>query len=125
VFQGRFRAVVVESGQWVLECSLYLHLNPVAVRAMALSKRQKRAEARGLLRASAAAQTRRLESLRSYAWSSFRAYAGYGPALDWLHREEILRRAGGSAAYRRLAEEKAGRGLEESFWAQLKWGGAG
>ena len=31
VFHGRFKAVVVESGKWVLEGSLYLHLNPVAV----------------------------------------------------------------------------------------------
>ena len=40
VFQGRFKAVVVEGGDWVLQCSLYLHLNPVAVAALSLSKQE-------------------------------------------------------------------------------------
>ena len=31
VFQGRFKGVLVEHGAWVVEASLYLHLNPVAV----------------------------------------------------------------------------------------------
>jgi hypothetical protein len=51
VFQGRFKAVVVESGQWVLECSLYIHLNPVALSALVLSRQRKRAEARELFQA--------------------------------------------------------------------------
>jgi hypothetical protein len=122
VFQGRFKSVVVESGQWVLECSLYLHLNPVAVAALALSKKQKRAEALGQCRAAESVRAQRLERLRSYPWSSFGPYAGYSPAPEWLRRDEVLRRAGGAAKYRQLAEERAGRGLEESFWSQLKWG---
>ena len=122
VFQGRFKAVVVESGQWVLECSLYLHLNPVAVAALALSKSQKRAERRGLRQAPAPTRLRRLEVLRVYPWSSFRALAGYGGAPPWLFREELLRRAGGEAGYRRLAEERAGGGLAESLWSSVKWG---
>jgi hypothetical protein len=63
-----------------------------------------------------------LEILRAYPWSSFRAYAGYGPAAPWLCREELLDRAGGAQAYRRLAEEQAGRGLAEPLVSQLKWG---
>jgi len=122
VFQGRFKAVVVESGQWVLECSLYVHLNPVALGALALSKPQKRAEAHGFTQAPASVRARRLEVLRAYPWSSFRAYAGYGPAPEWLCTKELLVRAGGMAGYRRLAEQRAGRGLEESLWSQLKWG---
>lgn len=122
VFQGRFKAVVVESGQWVLECSLYLHLNPVALSALALSKRQERAEANGFAQAAESVRARRLEVLRAYPWSSFRAYAGYAPAPEWLCTGDLLGRAGGAAGYRRLAEQRAGRGLEESLWSQLKWG---
>ena len=122
VFQGRFKAVVVESGEWVLACSLYIHLNPVAVGSLALSKNQKRAEAHGLVQAPESLCAERLERLRNYPWSSFRAYAGYGPAAEWLSREEVLGRAGGAAGYRHLAEEKARRGLDESLWSQLKWG---
>ncbi len=35
---------------------------------------------------------------------------------------ELSSRAGGAAGYRRLVEERVGRGLQESFWSQLKWG---
>jgi len=122
LFQGRFKAVVIESGQWVLECSLYLHLNPVAVAALALSKEQKRAEAQGVGRAPESVRAERVERLRSYRWSSFRASAGYGLSPEWLRTEELLRRSGGQKGYRRLAEAKAGRGLNESLWSQVKWG---
>ena len=122
IFQGRFKSVVIESGQWVLECSLYLHLNPVAVSALALNKKQKRAEGRGFVRAPEAVRARRLEMLRRYPWSSFGAYAGYGTPPGWLYRDELLQRAGGVAQYRRLAEQRASAGGEESFWSRLKWG---
>jgi hypothetical protein len=69
-----------------------------------------------------AVRAKRLEVLRSYRWSSFRALAGYSRGPQWLCREELLGRAGGEAGYRRLAEERAGRGLEESLWSSLKWG---
>ncbi len=122
VFEGRFKAVVIESGEWVLACSLYLHLNPVAVTGLGLSKREKLAESRGERRAPAAVLAKRLERLRNYPWSSFGAYAGYGAGPAWLSREEVLARAGGPKGYRKLAEEKVGRGLEESLWSQLRWG---
>jgi putative transposase len=122
VFQGRYKAIVVEPGQWVLECSLHLHLNPVAVEALAQSKKHKRAQARGFPQALRAVRAQRLERLRNYGWSSFRAYAGYEPGTAWLVRDELLKRAGGGAGYRRLAEERVGRGFQETCWSQLKWG---
>jgi REP element-mobilizing transposase RayT len=122
VFQGRFKSVVVESGQWVLECSLYIHLNPVAISVLELSKAKKKAERRGLTVAPVAVRAKRLEVLRSCPWSSFRALAGYSRGPQWLCREELLGRAGGEGGYRRLAEERAGRGLEQSLWSWLKWG---
>jgi len=122
VFQGRFKAVVVEPGEWVLACSLHIHLTPVAVASLAQSKKPRRAGAGGVVRAAESSRAERLEKLRSYPWSSYRAYAGYGPAAEWLNRQEVLGRAGGAAGYRRLAEGKAGRGLDESLWPKLKWG---
>jgi hypothetical protein len=114
--------VVVESGEWVLACSLYLHLNPVAVAGLGLSKREKLAESRGVRVAPAGVLAKRLERLRSYPWSSFRAYAGYDSGPQWLSCQELLARAGGTKGYRKLAEEKVGRGLEESLWSNLRWG---
>jgi REP element-mobilizing transposase RayT len=122
VFQGRFKAVVVESGEWVLACSLYIDLNPVAVAELNLTKEQKRAEAQGRQRASEGVRARRLERLRRYPWSSFRGHSGYGAPVRWLSQEEVLGRAGGAERYRKLAETKAGQNLEEGFWSQLRWG---
>ena len=39
----------------------------------------------------------RLTVLRAYRWSSYRAYAGYQAAPDWLRMDEILGRAGGNS----------------------------
>jgi REP element-mobilizing transposase RayT len=64
VFQGRFKSVVVESGQWVLECSLYIHLNPVAISGLELSKAKKKAERRGLTVAPVAVRAKRLQGSR-------------------------------------------------------------
>jgi len=37
----------VEEGRWLLELSLYLHLNPVAVKRLGLDKDAKATESRG------------------------------------------------------------------------------
>jgi len=122
VFQGRFKAVLVEAGPWVLACSLYLHLNPVAIQALELAKSQKAGEAKGWRKADGAMLAKRLERLRGYRWSSYGAYAGYGAAPAWLSTEELWRRAGGRAGYRKLTEERLCQGEAESLWRRLKWG---
>lgn len=122
VFQGRFKAVVIESGKWVLACSLYVHLNPAAIAGLGLSKDQKQAEGRGLRVPQDLVVQKRLEKLRRYPWSSFGAYAGYGSGPEWLSTDELLARAGSREGYRKMAEDKVAGGLEEPFWAQLRWG---
>jgi len=42
LFQGRFKSVPVQDGQWVLERSTYVHLNPVRIQALGLDKRRLR-----------------------------------------------------------------------------------
>ena len=42
LFQGRFKAVVVEWERWGLELSRYVHLNPVRVRRLGLDKTARR-----------------------------------------------------------------------------------
>lgn len=123
VFQGRFKSVLVEAGGWIVEISLYLHLNPVAVQALGWSKREKAAERRGLKKAPSATVAReRLDTLRAYLWSSYPVYAGYAAAPDWLQTSETWRRAGGRERYRKLAEARVRGGWGESLWSQLKWG---
>jgi putative transposase len=93
LFQGRFKSVPIEAGQWAYETSLYLHMNPVMLQAYGLNKRQRKGEARGYREPTPEEVAARLEKLRNYRWSSYRAYAGYVGKPDWLVTEELLKRA--------------------------------
>lgn len=92
LFQGRFRSVLVEQADtWLLELSLYIHLNPVRLKALGLDKNQKKVEAKGLLRPSSSQILERMKILRAYHWSSFGFYTGQEPVIPiWLDRTEIM-----------------------------------
>jgi putative transposase len=123
VFQGRFKGILVEGGCWVLELSRYIHFNPVAVMALGLGKKEKKAESLGAIRPPASVVRARLETLRSFRWSSYRAYAGYDTPPSWLFMGEVLGRvSGGRDGYRREAESRLRQGNEEALWSNLKWG---
>ena len=64
LFQGRYKAILVERDEYAKELSRYIHLNPV---------RAKIAETPG-----------------EYLWSSFGYYAGKKASPEWLHRDFIL-----------------------------------
>lgn len=124
LMQGRFKAIVLESASWGLDLSVYVHLNPVRVAGLGLSKPGRKAEAAGVAAPpSREMVARRLEVLRSYVWSSYRAYAGYAKAPEWLERKTLMQRAGnGEASYRKLAEGRLKEGEAESPWGELKAG---
>mgnify|MGYP001574395827 CR=1 FL=1 len=123
VFQGRFKAVVVEDGVWGLELSDYVHLNPVRIRVLGQGQSVRAAERAGLSAPPTVEEVkRRLNRLRTYRWSSYRAYAGYGGKPAWLDSETLLARAGGTARYRQGVENRIRQGVEESPWERVKWG---
>jgi len=124
LMQGRFKAILVEQTAWALELSVYVHLNPVRVAGLGLAKSQRKAEAAGRqLPPARALVTQRLAALRTYRWSSFRAYAGYATAPDWLTCRPLVQRAGGHTGdYRALVENRLKQGGIEAPWAQLKSG---
>ena len=93
LMQGRFKSIPVEDAGWAYELSLYVHLNPVMRRGLGLDKIGKRVEAQALRTPTADEVGRRLQELREYRWSSYRAYAGYAQAPKWLTRSEVLDRA--------------------------------
>jgi REP element-mobilizing transposase RayT len=64
LFQGRYRAILVEKGAYALELSRYIHLNPV------------RAEL--------------VEEPFAYAWSSYSAFIREKDAWKWLCRDWLL-----------------------------------
>ena len=94
LFQGRYKGLLVEQGEYVLELSRYLHLNPVRGRVLGVGS-----------------PAERRERLRSYRWSSYRGYAGLGRQWPWVNEDLVWGEFGGGRGrqrrvrYRRFVEE--------------------
>ena len=96
VFQGRFKAILVEKDSYLLELARYVVLNPL--------------------------RARMIRQLDQWPWSSYPATCGRVAKPDWLQTDFILsqfsaRRARAIAKYRTFVHE--GKGLP-SVWEQLQ-----
>jgi putative transposase len=129
VFAGRFKAVVIQAEQGVVEVARYVHLNPVRIGGLGLGKdEQRRAKVLGCPDPGAALITRRLGVLRDYRWSSWRVYGGAEPTPDWLETGLVGQGCGGRSraerreALRAYTERPVRQGVLESPWTQLVGG---
>jgi putative transposase len=96
VFQGRYKAILVQKEAYLLELSRYVVRNPV--------------------------RARMVREVHNWAWSSYRATAGMTRAPDWLETDWILaafaeRLQDARSAYRRFVAEAGDR---RSPWEELK-----
>lgn len=122
LFQGRFKGVLVDPDEsWLLELSLYVHLNPVRVKRLGLDKRSKDLEAKGWNTPSSQIVAKRLQSLRAFRWSSYPYYAGYKRTIpEWLDTSVLRGMAPSAAAYRKLVETRLLNGQDEGFLSRMK-----
>ncbi len=126
LFQGRFKSVIVSREEWALALSRYVHLNPVRVGSLGLSKQEQRRIRKGLSEAPTATRVnQRIAALRRYRWSSYGAYIGLAKRPEWLECDGILGLGGGKRGqqrecYRDYVEAAVREGLEKSPWEQLK-----
>ncbi len=84
LFQGRYRGILVDKDNYLLELSRYIHLNPVRARMV-----------------------RRPEA---YRWSSYGSYLSPRSTPEWLRREDVLGQmdnnlSKGRRKYRQFVEE--------------------
>lgn len=91
LFQGRYKAILVEADSYAAELSRYIHLNPIRV---------------GLA-----------EKPEDYPWSSYRSYIGQSTPAEWLKTEFILSYFGqpgpqAGIRCRQFVEELQGRGYD-------------
>ena len=96
VFQGRYKAILVEKESYLLELSRYVVLNPVRAKGM----------------------VRRVDD---WSWSSYGARVGEVSKPDWLTVDWLLAQFGGSLKEARLAYQEfveAGVG-GSSIWSEL------
>jgi putative transposase len=126
LLQARYKAIVVEPERWGLELSRYVHLNPIRVKGFDLDKPTQRRNRVGVGRELGAEEWKaRIDYLRSYRWSSYRAYTGLEATPSWLTCGEILKgmgvgREAQQKAYREYVESAAREGLEQIPWDQLQ-----
>jgi putative transposase len=96
VFQGRYKAIIVQKEAYLTELSRYVVLNPVRAGMVARPE--------------------------DWPWSSYRATLGDLPCPPWLRRDWLLAtfgeiEAAAVAAYRRFVEDGIG---EPGPWEQLR-----
>jgi len=87
LFQGRYKAILVERDEYAKELSRYIHLNPVRAKLV--------------------------EAPEDYVWSSYNFYIGQKKSPQWLRREFILGYFGNKASasqddYRKFVQSLVG-----------------
>ncbi len=96
LFQGRFKAILIEVLKGVVEVARYVRLNPVRVGRLGLGKaEQQRSRVVGGVDPGEESVTERLKTVRDYPWSSWRVYYGAEPKPGWLETEVIEMGCGG------------------------------
>jgi putative transposase len=127
LFQGRFKSILFSAPASALEVSRYVHLNPVRVGRLGLGKPQRSAMRAGVApRPSPQQVQERIGRLRSYKWSSYRAYVGLGACPAWLDCGAIMGLNQGTQTqqrqhYRHYVESAVREGLDTlGLWADLK-----
>ena len=95
LFQGRYKAILVEKESYLLELSRYIHLNPWRLR--------------------------RSEDPFTYRWSSLMAYVGKAVIPPWLTVKEVLSYFGskGKKGYRGFVLEGIKRGVKTP-WEEVR-----
>lgn len=129
LFQGRFKAMHLQTDANAAEVARYLHLNPVRVKGLGLGKaEQRRAKVAGIEDPGVALVSHRLRLLEEYPWSSWRVYGGGERPPGWLETEVIGQANGGRnrkermAAVRQWTEAPVRQGHLESPWERLVGG---
>ena len=78
LWQSRYRAILVQEGEYLLDCSQYIHLNPYRAKIVS--------------------------SPEDYPWSSYRNYCGDSPIVPWVCTQRILSYFRGRDDYREFVE---------------------
>jgi len=91
LFQGRYKAILVDIDEYAKELSRYIHLNPV--------------------------RAKMVDRPQQYRWSSYQHYIGLKKSPEWLVRDLILgyfgkKISGAQKGYRAFVETLIGREYE-------------
>jgi REP element-mobilizing transposase RayT len=79
LYQGRYKAILVDKDSYLLELSRYLHLNPVRIK----SSRER-------------SYQEQIKTLERYTWSSLGGYIDTKKKVPWITYDQVLNQVGGS-----------------------------
>jgi len=79
LYQGRYKAILVDEDSYLLELSRYVHVNPVRIRSY---------RAKGI--------RGQISFLDNFPWSSLRGYLYSANKLPWINYDAVLGYVGGS-----------------------------
>ncbi len=89
LFQGRYKAILIEADGYLTELSSYIHLNPVRAGVT--------------------------EKPEDHTWSSYQDFIGLRPAPSWLCTGMVMEHFSDSQSYRQFVEGRLGNGHESPF----------
>lgn len=96
LYQGRYKAILVDKDSYLAELSRYVHLNPIRIKPH---------------KGRPVSEQRRL--LERYKWSSLPGYLDPSKRQHWVNYEEVLGESGGTARrYREFIDDGIREGYE-------------
>jgi REP-associated tyrosine transposase len=102
LYQGRYKAILVEKDSYLAELSRYVHLNPVRVKPYQNKT-----------------FSEQWKVLERYPWSSLSGYLSSTKRKPWIYYEEVLEQTGGrSQKYREFLDDGLRQGYETP-WDRL------
>jgi putative transposase len=110
LYQGRYKAILIDADEYLLELSRYVHLNPVRIRKNSRFPIEKKKAI-----------------LESYRWSSYGGYIHRDQRQPFMTYDMILAMVGDQDTpksrrqYRRFVLSGITEDLSETFWDDLKW----
>jgi len=109
LYQGRYKAIVVDSDSYLLELSRYVHLNPVRI------KRYSQLEVE-----------ERVKIVRTHSWSSYPGYVSLKHRQPFVTHEKILAMVGkaddrkGRKHYEQFVLGGVAKDMNFTFWKDVK-----
>jgi len=95
LYQGRYKALLVDANSYLLELSRYVHLNPARMGKFRKSDYHKR-----------------WEYVHNYRWSSLPGYVNEKQAVDFVPYDMVLDMVGGRRAYQQFVRDGLRAGVE-------------
>lgn len=98
LYQGRYKAMLIDADAYLLELSRYIHLNIVRRRHM-----------------KSASHDEKWDALRRYRWSSLHGYLNKSKRVHFVNYDLVLSICGNRNTYRKFILDGLKRGVENPF----------